>query len=88
MDTYYVVIGHLKIKLTKNDPILDRISLYGHRSTHCDPYLDRLGAIQSLDRLPAVCPTDPFTWELEQLLTDNSFFRALPVSEDLEHSSS
>ena len=46
MGTFYVVIGHLKIKLTKNDPILDHISLYGHRSAHCDPYLDRLEAIQ------------------------------------------
>ena len=41
-----MVIGRLKVTITKNDPILDRISLYGHRSTHCDPYLDRLEVIQ------------------------------------------
>ena len=71
MGTFYVVIGHLKIKLTKNDPILDRISLYGHRSAHCDPYLDRLEAIQFWIVSPQFAQLEWFGHDLQVLFANS-----------------
>ena len=36
-----MVIGYLKVKMHQNDPILDRISLYGQSSTHFIINLDQ-----------------------------------------------